>query len=127
VRCHAPWRLAAGGGGAATHTAFACSPGAISYKELSKSDVIATGLVRILQKNERQDGLDTVIEGIAEIEARRVFKNTTVLASSFRFQFKQTRVEGCLFGEMPPDGSTVKVDLVRLTRGADNLQFFHYE
>ena len=109
------------------HTAFGCSPGAIDRKELMKSDVIATGTLHIIKETKQQNGSETVTEGIAELRARRVFKNRTAPAARFTFRYKQTKFDGCLFGEQPLEGSTVKVYLSRLSPGADDLGLFHIE
>jgi hypothetical protein len=111
----------------AAHTAFACSPGAITRKQLMKSDVIAIGTIHIVEQREQQNGSETVIEGIAQLRVRRVLKNRTALVGRFTFRFKQTKFDGCIFGEQPLDGSTVKVYLSRLSPGADDLELFHIE
>lgn len=115
-------------GPGAIGVALGCSPGAINIRQLeSGSDVIATGVIHIIEQTEERGNAETVIRGTAELRLGVQVKNRTSLAAPFVFAFEYIKAEGCIFGQLPEDGSTARVYLARSASQADILDLVHLE
>jgi hypothetical protein len=111
----------------ASAPAFACSPGAVTQKQLDASDIVATGVIHVIEQNEQKSDGQTVIAGTAELRIGRTLRNRTPLAAPFVFHFELIRVDGCVFGMQPTDGATVKIYLQRTAPRSTELAVVHVE
>ena len=119
--------LAACGAGA-IGVALGCSPGAINIKQLeSASDVIATGVIHIVEQTEERGNDETVIRGTAQLRLGVQVKNRTSLAAPFVFAFEYIKSDGCIFGQLPEEGSTARVYLAHSASRAGILDLVHLE
>jgi len=107
--------------------AAACSPGAISRKTLDASDIVAIGTVRIIERDERNEGDANIVSGMGELRVSREIRNRTGLVAPFRFRFERIREDGCIFGSAPSDGALVKMYLQRAAARSDELVIVYAE
>ena len=112
---------------AASAWTFACSPGAVTRQQLDASDIVATGVIHIIEQTEQKSDGQTVIAGTAELRIGRTLRNRTARAAPYVFHFELIRVDGCIFGVQPTDGATVKIYLKQATPSATELAIVHVE
>lgn len=96
--------------------AVACTVGAVNLTEIRKtSDIIATGIVRVIEQTERRE-LDTQItDAVIELRRPRFLKNQMGSRPPLLFRSKMLATDdGCFFGTWPPtEGARATVYLSR--------------
>jgi hypothetical protein len=108
--------------GTSPSRAESCGSSPVHPKELRRSDVVATGVLRILDEGGRpQDARTRLISGTAELHAERVDRNRTRLTSPFRFSFQYSMDAACAWGNVVYDGERATVHLKRVAPRATEL------
>ena len=112
------------------HSAHPCTAGAVDRKTLDQnSDVIATGEIRIVERQERRTELERISSGTAELVNPTVVRNRAGASAPFTFHFEFIEFDGCIFGEIPLDGrrATVRLRLSDSTPPRLELYYVDYE
>jgi hypothetical protein len=103
--------------------AESCGPAPVHKKELQRSDIVAVGLLRILDiSGQPQDAGTMLISGTAQLRVLRVDRNRTSLAGPFRFSFEYWSDSACSWGPVVVEGQRATVHLKLVSPRARELK-----
>lgn len=111
--------------------AVACRVSGVNLVEVrKKSDVIATGIVRVISETEKKVDDTTETFGVIQLREPTLLKNRTgPLGGPLRFRFATLWTDdGCFFGTSPPsEGDRATVYLVRAPGSSPGLHLIYVE
>jgi hypothetical protein len=94
---------------------FACTPITIPW---NISDVVADGTIHVIEQHSSEADGRLTYYGRAVVTVTKIHRNRIHLKSPFTFSYEAVSTDDCAYGDIPEDGSTVRVFLARTNKSS---------